>query len=108
MSKADLNDVVDALPKKRGSEGVPLGNRVSVSELPDGRKVADLSRDELAKALAKLKIDGVSSQNTPEANVALYERHLQRIFDDAGSDAIVAFLFGDDDEQSDERSEDDE
>lgn len=105
MSKAGLDDVMDALPKKRSAEGVPLGDRVSVTDLPDGRRVADLSRDELAKALAKLKIAGVAPENTAEANVALYERHLQRMFDDAGSDAIVAFLFG---EHGDEQDRDEE
>lgn len=106
MSKADLHDVMEALPSKDKRTPM-LAERMDISELPDGRKVSDLSRQELAKALAKLKIKGASPQNTAEANVALYERHLQRMFDDAGSDAIVAFLFGDhEDKDEDKRDED--
>lgn len=75
--KPDIADVVKALPGKE-ARTPRLAAKADVSELPDGRKVADLSRGALAEALRGLKIPGVSAGNTMEANVALYAETIKQ------------------------------
>lgn len=89
---ADLEEVAEALPRREGREP-RLAGKADVSELPDGRKVEDLSHAELNKALVKLKVRGASEKNTHEAAIALWERFLQRKYDEAGEDAVNTWIF---------------
>ncbi|QWG16124.1 hypothetical protein KMZ68_13830 [Bradyrhizobium sediminis] len=103
-SLADVSDALQRLADDKHSEA-----RLNFSELPDHRKVADLSRDELNAALKGLKIPGASTGNSLEASVALYERFLQRMEDDDGGELAVLlwFLDHEDDEPDDSEKDDD-
>lgn len=103
----DMQDVLDALPKGNGTSR--LAGKADANELPDGRKVTDLSRAELAEALIDLKIPGASASNTLDANRALYERHLQRIYDEGGEQAVGYWLVvgeHDNDNEDDQKDDD--
>lgn len=119
--KTDLRVVSDALPRKADG-GEPLdgfdaiaklaeslprndkhrGAKLDFSELPGGEKVAGMSGAELSRALKKLEIPGASPNNTKEANVAAYERHLQGLYDEAGEVTILLWFRDHEDEKPDD------
>lgn len=102
--KTSLADVSDALERLANDKHTAAW--LDFSELPDGRKVADLSRDELNAALKGLKISGASTGNTLEASTALYERFLQRMQDDEGGEVAVLLWFLDhEDDQPDDSAD---
>lgn len=84
-----IDKLAESLPKNDSHRKAKL----DFKELPGGRKVNEFSAAELGRALRKLKVSGASPNNTKEANTAAYERHLQKIYDEAGETAILLWHF---------------
>lgn len=63
-------------------------------QLPDGRRVRDVSRDELARILLGLGVRGVSLSNGKQANTAFYAEYRATIVQEAGEKAVAALVGG--------------
>ncbi|MCA1546445.1 hypothetical protein I6F36_06450 [Bradyrhizobium sp. BRP19] len=91
--------MAESLPNKQKQA------QLNAEVLPDGRKVADLSNAEFARALKKLDVAGASVSNKKAANEALYAGHLQGI----AEGAILLWFFDNEDKtESNDDDEDDE
>jgi hypothetical protein len=60
--------------------------------LPGGRKVRDVSEAELYRLLEKMLVPGFGHTNPRNANLELYEKHLNEIAQAAADAAIAHYL----------------
>ncbi|MCA1546310.1 hypothetical protein I6F36_05765 [Bradyrhizobium sp. BRP19] len=88
--------LAESLPNKQKQA------QLNADVLPDGRKVADLSNAEFARALKKLDVAGASVSNTKAANEALYAGHLQGI-----AEGAILLWFFDNEDKTDTGGDDD-
>lgn len=59
--------------------------------LPGGEKIEDLADEKLARALRKLRVPGAQDGNSRQANEALYQNYLWKMFQEAGNEAVMSW-----------------
>ncbi len=109
--KSFSEKIRDMLEPEEGGDAVDISAaRVmrDAAKLPDGRKVADLSAEELATALIELRVPGTARGNTRKANLCCYAVTLRAIADEAGQEAVSLWRLLNDGGNSQEEDNDDD
>jgi hypothetical protein len=84
-----LDRLAESLPKTSDKQREA---KLDADVLPSGRRVSDLSAEELGRELKRLGIPGASPGNTIAGNRAAYEQFLQEIRDFAAELSVLTWF----------------